>query len=423
MNSTLIVLTQNFPYLPGEHFFETELHYLKKDFNEIIISPVAYKPENEQREVPENVHVKPLRRNVTSVKALTYLRRLTVLSDSQAMKWFNEEFGSARKHGSKGVLKLINWLSLAVNIRKQIEQNYMKNNTNLSECVFYSYWFSPAAIALGMLKEKYGEAIKGVSRAHGGDLYAYRHTPPYLPLQGKTITNLYELYTISADGKHYLQNQYPELIPSKLSVSRLGTVGGEQISPRNIDEQLHIVTCSYMVEVKRLDLLIESLSRTTVNVKWTHIGNGPLWDQLNELAAEKLPPNVEWEFLGFMNNAQIRAYYQHTPVDVFMNVSASEGVPVSIMEAFSYGIPVVATDVGGTSELVNDQNGKLLEKDASPEQIAEAIEAFAAMSELDYDSASKHAYEMWDENYNAEKNYAEFSRQLVLLGGNQQHEG
>ncbi|WP_221566991.1 glycosyltransferase [Alkalihalobacillus sp. TS-13] len=423
MNSTLIVLTQNFPYLPGEQFFETELQYLQKDFNKIIIAPVAYKPENEQREVPENVLVKPLRRNVTSVKALTYLRRITVLSDPQAMKWFNEEFVSARRHGLKGVLKLVNWLSLAVNIRKQLERHYVKNNTNLSECVFYSYWLSPTAIALGMLKEKSGETIKGVSRAHGGDLYAYRHKPPYLPLQGKTITNLYKLYTISSDGKNYLQNQYPHLIPTKLSISKLGTVGGEQTNPRNKDEQLHIVTCSYMVDVKRLDLLIEALNRTKLKLKWTHIGNGPLWDQINELAAEKLPSNVEWEFLGFMNNAQIRAYYQQTPVDLFMNVSASEGVPVSIMEAFSCGIPVVATDVGGTSELVNDQNGKLLKKDASPEQIAEAIEAFTAMSDLEYDSVSKYAYEMWDENYNAERNYAEFSKQLSLLGGNHQHEG
>ncbi|WP_408007875.1 glycosyltransferase [Pseudalkalibacillus sp. A8] len=422
MNSTLIVLTQNFPYMPGEHFFETELQYLQKDFHKIILSPVAHIPKNEQREVPENVLVKPFDRNLTPFKVLTYMRRLTLLKDPQARKWFEEEFGTARKYGSKGVLKLINWLSMAVNIRKQIEENYVKNNTNLSEYVFYSYWLSPAAIAVGMLKEKYGEDIKGVARAHGGDLYAYRHTPPFLPLQGKTITNLYKLYTISSDGKNYLQNRYPELIPAKLSVSRLGTVGVEQTNPQNREEQLHIVTCSYMVEVKRLNLLIEALTRTKLNVKWTHIGNGPLWDKLNDLA-EKLPSNVEWEFLGFMNNDQIRAYYQRTPIDLFMNISASEGVPVSIMEAFSCGIPVIATDVGGTSELVNEKNGKLLDKDTAPDQISEAIEAFADMSDQEYDSASNHAYEMWNEHFNADQNYAEFSKHLVLLGGNQQHEG
>ncbi|MCF6410125.1 glycosyltransferase [Pseudalkalibacillus salsuginis] len=422
MNSTLIVLTQNFPYLPGEHFFETELPYLQKEFHKIIISPVAYSPENEKREVPDNVIINPIERNMAPFKSLTYMRRLTLLTDPQALKWFAEEFGTARKHGMSGVLKLVNWLSLAVNIRKQLEQNYVKNNTELSECVFYSYWLSPAAVALGMLKEKYGEAIKSVARAHGGDLYAYRHTPPFLPLQGKTITNLDKLYTISADGKNYLQNKYPDLIPAKLSISRLGTVGVEQTNPQNRDKQMHIVTCSYMVEVKRLDLLIEALTRTKRRVKWTHIGNGPLWDKLNELA-EKLPSNVQWEFLGYLDGTQIRSYYQQTPVDLFMNVSASEGVPVSIMEAFSCGIPVIATDVGGTSELVNTRNGKLLDKDTSPEKIADAVEEFDAMTDQEYDSASKHAYEIWNEYFNAEKNYDEFTKQLVLLGGNRQHEG
>ena len=45
------------------------------------------------------------------------------------------------------------------------------------------------------------------------------------------------------------------------------------------------------------------------------------------------------------------------PVDLFLTVSANEGIPVSIMEAQSFGIPVIATDVGGISEIVNNVNG------------------------------------------------------------------
>jgi glycosyltransferase involved in cell wall biosynthesis len=57
-------------------------------------------------------------------------------------------------------------------------------------------------------------------------------------------------------------------------------------------------------------------------------------------------------------------------------VSLSEGVPVSIMEAFSAGIPVYATNVGGTSEIVDNSNGKLLDVNISPEQLAEEIRSF-----------------------------------------------
>ena len=39
---------------------------------------------------------------------------------------------------------------------------------------------------------------------------------------------------------------------------------------------------------------------------------------------------------------------QAQPYHVFLNVSSSEGVPVSIIEAMSFGIPCIATNVGGT---------------------------------------------------------------------------
>ncbi|NCO54621.1 MAG: glycosyltransferase, partial [Bacteroidetes bacterium] len=50
-------------------------------------------------------------------------------------------------------------------------------------------------------------------------------------------------------------------------------------------------------------------------------------------------------------------------VDLFINVSESEGIPVSIMEALSAGIPVIATNVGGTNEIVNNDVGFLIDKE------------------------------------------------------------
>jgi len=46
-----------------------------------------------------------------------------------------------------------------------------------------------------------------------------------------------------------------------------------------------------------------------------------------------------------------------------MNLSETEGIPVSIMEAQSAGVPILATNLGGTSEIVNNENGFLVEKD------------------------------------------------------------
>jgi glycosyltransferase involved in cell wall biosynthesis len=59
--------------------------------------------------------------------------------------------------------------------------------------------------------------------------------------------------------------------------------------------------------------------------------------------------------------------------DIFVNPSYSEGLPTSVMEAASVGLPVIATDVGGTREIVEHGTTGLLVEPYQPEQIAAAI--------------------------------------------------
>ena len=47
---------------------------------------------------------------------------------------------------------------------------------------------------------------------------------------------------------------------------------------------------------------------------------------------------------------------------MFINLSSSEGIPVSIMEAQSFGIPVIATNVGGSGEIVVSETGVLVDE-------------------------------------------------------------
>lgn len=61
-----------------------------------------------------------------------------------------------------------------------------------------------------------------------------------------------------------------------------------------------------------------------------------------------------------LSHDQVMNYYKEHHFDVFINMSTNEGVPVSIMEAASFGIPIIATNVGGTSEIVQPSVGMLL---------------------------------------------------------------
>jgi glycosyltransferase involved in cell wall biosynthesis len=61
-----------------------------------------------------------------------------------------------------------------------------------------------------------------------------------------------------------------------------------------------------------------------------------------------------------------------------VNLSSSEGVPLSIMEALAMGVPVVATAAGGTGEMVDDSVGALL-----PVEVDAAIAAAAIRRVVD----------------------------------------
>jgi glycosyltransferase involved in cell wall biosynthesis len=98
-------------------------------------------------------------------------------------------------------------------------------------------------------------------------------------------------------------------------------------------------------------------------------------DEISTLANNKLNSkyNISFQLMGNVKNEEIQKYYSLNQVDLFINVSEYEGIPISIMEAMAYGIPCLATNVGGVREIVNDDNGFLLNKDTNYNQIISSI--------------------------------------------------
>jgi len=94
---------------------------------------------------------------------------------------------------------------------------------------------------------------------------------------------------------------------------------------------------------------------------------------------EGLPGGCNIKFLGRLPHEQLLGLYAEGRVDVVVLPSivtgddVREGIPVALMEAMSYGIPVISTRTGGIPELLGDGSGIMVEeKDA--ESLAGAIE-------------------------------------------------
>ncbi|WP_026581067.1 glycosyltransferase [Bacillus sp. J33] len=403
----LILITNRYPFYPGEEFLTLELEYLCEKFSKVHLIPINARDFSSRRELPENTEIHIIENLDSRNKLLAKSKGLT---DPQGRRWFFNELGYSAKFGYRGVLKLLSWIGIGVEVRDYILKQIM--NTKGKSFICYSYWLS-LALGAAFIKEE-NTKLTAFSRGHGGDIYEYRHRPPYLPLKQKVIEELDRIYLISKNGVDFISGQYPRL-KDKLQIARLGTSTPNGESFESPDDVFRIVSCSYMVPVKRLDLLASSLKNCKNKIHWTHIGDGPDREKLENIV-KVFPNNITHTFTGSLTNEDVIRYYIENPVDMFINVSSSEGIPVSIMEAFSCHIPAMATDVGGTSELVNSENGVLLSSDISSLQLASKIDEAASLPVKAKRDKREKAYSSWLQAYNAEANYTKFAEELNSYG-------
>jgi glycosyltransferase involved in cell wall biosynthesis len=99
-------------------------------------------------------------------------------------------------------------------------------------------------------------------------------------------------------------------------------------------------------------------------------GDGPRRKELERLANE-LMLSDRVQFLGFLDEDEI--IHQLQVSDLFVLPSFVEGLPVSLMEAMAIGVPVIATNIAGTSELVEDGRTGLLVRPSDSQALADAI--------------------------------------------------
>lgn len=115
------------------------------------------------------------------------------------------------------------------------------------------------------------------------------------------------------------------------------------------------------------------------NIKFVIAGNGPLERYLKKLVFN-LNLSKNFYFVGNVDHDILLKYYQNATLYVLP--SYREGLPTTLLEAMSCGLPVVATAIAGTSEVVVDRKTGLLVPPNSPEKLANAILALMGDSKL-----------------------------------------
>jgi colanic acid/amylovoran biosynthesis glycosyltransferase len=404
VNKSILIFTDNFPFGRSEPFFETELDYIDHSFEKITILPLEKGKNKILRAVPEKAEIlNPVFNEIKDKKELLFKG---LFNTSLVFSLLRE---GMRSGVWKSLSRLRIWFTHMLMIRSMLADIRSRNYLQLFNeyDILYFYWGLRWSQIIPFLPADLKSRI--IIRFHGSDLYEHTNKG-YIPWRYMQLHRITRAIAISDAGKRYIENQYPFLL-GKTSVSRIGTLD-YGLNPFNKSKLIHIASCSNIVAVKRVELIVRTLEFVKIDVEWIHFGSGPLKSMIEKISA-KLPENIKWRLAGAIDHEELMNHYRTSTIDLFINVSSSEGVPVSVMEAMSFGIPVIATNVGGTSEIVSEKTGLLIDKDFSPAELASALEKYAQRP--DPEILRKAAREEWEKMSMAEKVYPEFINNLLTL--------
>lgn len=364
----LVLLTNQFPIPSGDYaFISHEIDGLADAFDRVFVWSHA---------TPDQDLI-PLPANVTYMGTLGPAEPLTTGKIATARRVLRTTRPLMVPEFRAGVIRskpqfnvAFNTAIRAVRGAERVELGLKQHGLKLEDVYIYGFWGVHGGMPVALLGRR---AKSAVVRVHGYDLY--EEISGYIPFRRGLFNSVDLVLPISDHGRSYLLERYPN-VAHKVVTQRLGTFDNG-LGPEPQPGLSRIVSCSNVIPLKRVPMIFESLKEAaSINpIEWVHFGDGADFAHLQSMIAEYDHTGLSVDLRGRVPNLSILEYYQSTPVTAFVNLSESEGVPVSIMEAMSYGIPIIATDVGGVAELlgVDDESGVLLPANPTSDEAADAV--------------------------------------------------
>ena len=293
----------------------------------------------------------------------------------------------------------------------ELESSLNKNNIQTIELDSWSYYKSSISLPFFcrnfrklLAREKvdvlhshlYGSVIGGTfstafsSLKHVGSLHdKYSLEESFLrPRMLKFCSILgTKLSSVSAEIAKSIsaESSLVRVIPNGVSLPLINSEATSEVRLRvrntlKIDDNEIVVTCvARFVALKSQESLIDAFAKLTDNrsIRLIFAGDGPTLSHcMDKSKALGLEDRID--FLGFTSNVSDLL----TASDIFALSSTTEGLSRSILEAMGHGLPVIATNVGGNSELVEHNVSGLLIKPNSPDDYLENLQRLVGDSDL-----------------------------------------
>ncbi len=391
----MLLITHGFPFGESERsFLSEEIKELEKQFDLTVMAVILpdqdarpiYKPSGKYRVVSCKLH-----------RGKARSKTLSAFTDKAAVKEMLSVLPNIMR-----VKKVIGFINRSNAVLPAIERTVKEHGAD----IIYTYWCAEETYAALKIRQKH-PAVKVISRLHGYDIFKERAPFGILPMHGLVADKADMLIFASRQGMDYFNKVFPG--KAKRTVSYLGAKGFERL-PEERGNSFTVISVSNVIPLKRVDRIAEAVKQITcAKLRWVHIGDGSELEAVKRAAAPAC-----CEFTGAVPNDRIGEIFKRYSPDLFMTASSSEGgVPVSIAEAFSCGIPAVATAVGGIPEIVKDgSTGFLVSENAEPSELVKAIERYYSLDTKQQRQMRYNAYELYKGSFDAVKNAKAFTELL-----------
>ncbi len=406
----LILISSTFPYRIKEPFLETELKHHAQHFDKIFL----FVPKQSQVspkikfEIPPGVVIAQFDNTtylLSKIKGLRFLFSYSFWEELKIIK-YNYKLKLTRNMVRSILITYIQ----ADNFNQLLKKFLKSNRIPFNRSTFYTYCCNEFSLGVGMLR-KHNKIAGAFSRLQSWDFYFENAPNHYLPLRSKMIRNLDTVFPVSEYVSNFVSMKLPKVNCEKLMVNYLGVEKARDPDYSPKGKTLKILTLTFLNKIKRIDLLVAALEQLKdFQVEWHHIGEGDDYLDIKKYTFNRLfnKENIKYVIHGDFPKSKVYNYLHDERFDVLLNTSSHEGVPVSMMEAMSFSIPVIGTNVGGVSEIIHhEKNGYLLSANPNPQEIIAALTRLYHLSPEAYIDMRKNAYQTWDNKFNADHNYSE----------------
>lgn len=349
----LHILTYDFPYIGNDSKFMTdEVKFLSKIFDEIKLYPMK----------TNNLNIKKLEKNiqVDHTIANEIFNPFNLIVRFFKIFFCRYLWLEIMAISKKNNLKKIKMILIERYIAEIIFITFKKKR--VTNDYFYSFWANHNLLGFYLLKKR--KLIKkSFSRILGSDFKGFIPYDSFVAFKKIKFSKLDLVLTLNHEQDNALK--FKKLMQEqKIHKNYLG-INHQRLRYDYQKKIINFASCGRLTHIKNnieIFKFINFFSNKNPNLTifFYCVGNGKEKEELLNYAKKYFSKNINFFLIHQVTT--LTNFLKRKKINFFLNFSYSEGMSFSVMEALSCSIPVICSKIPGNTEIINNNNGYILDK-------------------------------------------------------------